>query len=109
MMNTNLVFSQANQLCTTYTIIYHDILAMNNLPIATVYDLEKAFDRVGQTLLLSKLKNSGLNGPILATLNLFYRIGKSVCKSMIISKCHLSLLMVYIGGLYSHHFCLYSI
>ena len=35
----------------------HDILAMKNLPIATVYDLEKAFDSVDQTLLLSKLKN----------------------------------------------------
>ena len=44
--------------------VYHDILAMKNLPIATVYDLEKAFDSIDQTLLLSKLINSGLNGPI---------------------------------------------
>ena len=28
---------------------YHDFLAMKNLPIATVYDLEKAFDSVYQT------------------------------------------------------------
>ena len=46
----------------------HDLLAMKFLPIATVYDLEKAFDSVDQTLLLSKLKNSGLNGPVLATI-----------------------------------------
>ena len=44
--------------------LYHDILAMKNLPIATVYDLEKAFDPVDQTLSLSKLINSGLNGPM---------------------------------------------
>ena len=36
--------------------LYHDILAMKNLPIATVYDPERAFDSVDQTLLLSKLK-----------------------------------------------------
>ena len=47
---------------------YHDILAMKNLLIATVYDLEKAFDSVDQTLLLSKLINSGLNGRMLATI-----------------------------------------
>ena len=51
--------------------LYHDILAMKNLPPATVYDLEKAFDSVDQTLLLSKLKNSGLNGPMLATIKSF--------------------------------------
>ena len=28
--------------------LYHDILAMKNLPIATVYDLEKAFDSVAK-------------------------------------------------------------
>ena len=50
---------------------HHDILAMKNLPIATVYDLEKAFDSVDQTLLLSKLINSGLNGPMLATIKSF--------------------------------------
>ena len=44
---------------------------MKNLPIATVYDLEKAFDSVDQTLLLSKLINSGLNGPTLATIKSF--------------------------------------
>ena len=44
---------------------------MKNLPIATVYDLEKAFDSVDQTLLLSKLINSGLNGPMLATRKFF--------------------------------------
>ena len=48
--------------------LYHDILAMKNLPIATVYDLEKTFASVDQTLLLSKLKNSGLNGPMSATI-----------------------------------------
>ena len=52
--------------------LYHDILAMKNFPIATVYDLEKAFDSVDQTLLLSKLTNSGLNGPMLATIKSFY-------------------------------------
>ena len=76
--------------------LYHNILAMKNLLIATVYDLEKAFDSVDQTLMLSKLMNSGLNGPMLATIKSFYRIGKSVSKSMIISTCHLSLLMVYL-------------
>ena len=40
---------------------------MNNLPIATVYDVEKTFDSVDQTFLLNKLINSGLNGPVLAT------------------------------------------
>ena len=47
--------------------LYHDILAKKNLPKATAYDLEKAFDPVDQTLLLSKLINSGLNDPMLAT------------------------------------------
>ena len=56
--------------------LYHDILAMKNLPIATVYDLEKTFDSVDQTLLLSKLKNNGVNDPLLATIKSFYRIGK---------------------------------
>ena len=51
--------------------LYHDVLAMKNLPIATVYDLEKAFDSIDQTLLLSKLINSGLNGPMLATIKSF--------------------------------------
>ena len=51
--------------------LYHDILTMKNLPIATVNDLEKAFDSVDQTLLLSKLLNSGLNGPMLATIKSF--------------------------------------
>ena len=51
--------------------LYHDILAMKNLPTATVYDLEKAFDSVDQTLLLSKLINSGSNGPMLATIKSF--------------------------------------
>ena len=69
--------------------LYHDILAMKNLPIATVYDLEKAFDSLDQTLLLSMLINSGLNSPLLATIKSFYRIGKSVSKSMILSTCHL--------------------
>ena len=44
---------------------------MENLPIATVYDLEKAFDSVDQTLLLSKVINSDLNGPMLATIKTF--------------------------------------
>ena len=79
--------------------LFHVILAMKNLPIATVYDLEKAFDSVDQTLLLSKLMNSGLSGPMLATIKSFYRIGKSLFKSMTISTCHLSLLMVYLRGL----------
>ena len=43
--------------------LYPDILAMKNLPIATVSDLEKAFDSVDQTLLLNKLINKDLNGP----------------------------------------------
>ena len=70
--------------------LYHDILAMKTFPIPTVYDLEKSFDSVDQILLLSKLFNSGLNGPMLATIKSFYRIGKSVFNSMIISTCHLS-------------------
>ena len=52
--------------------LYHDILAMKILPIATVYDLEKAFDSVDQTLLLSKLINSSLNGPMLDTIKSFF-------------------------------------
>ena len=51
--------------------LYHDILAMKNLPIATVYDLEKSFDSVDQILLLSKLTNSGVYGPMLATIKSF--------------------------------------
>ena len=51
--------------------LYHYILAMKNLPIATVCDLEKAFDTVDQTFLLSKLMNSCLNGPMLATIKSF--------------------------------------
>ena len=51
--------------------LYHDILAKKNLPKTTVYDLEKAFDSVDQTLLLSKLINSGLNGLMLATIKSF--------------------------------------
>ena len=56
--------------------LYHDILAEKNFPLATVYDLEKAFDYVDQTLLLSKLINSGLNGPMLATIKNFSSNGK---------------------------------
>ena len=52
-------------------ILYHDILAKKKFLRATVYDLEKAFDSVDQTLLLSKLTNSGLNGPMLATIKSF--------------------------------------
>ena len=44
---------------------------MKIVPIATVYDLKKAFDAVDQTLLLSKLINSDLNGPMLATIKTF--------------------------------------
>ena len=51
--------------------LYHDVLAMKILPKATVYDLEKTFDSVDQTLLLSKLTNRGLNGPLLATIKSF--------------------------------------
>ena len=51
--------------------VYHDILARKNLSIATVYDLEKAFVSVDQTLLLSKLINGGLSGPMLATIKSF--------------------------------------
>ena len=51
--------------------LYHDILAIKNLPLATVYSLEKTFDSSYQTLLLSKLINSGLNGPMLATTKSF--------------------------------------
>ena len=42
------------------------------------YDLEKAFDSVDQTLLLSKLVNSGLNGPMLATIKSFLS-NRKVC------------------------------
>ena len=87
--------------------LYDDILAMKNLPIAPVYDLEEVFDSVDQTLLLSKLINSGLN--VSCYKKIFYQIGMSVFKSMIISTCHLSFLIVYLKGLYCHHFCLNSI
>ena len=60
--------------------LYHDILALKKLPIATVYDLENAFDSVDQTLLLSKLINCASNSPMIATIKYFYRIGKSVFK-----------------------------
>ena len=36
--------------------LYHDILAMKNLPIATVNDLEKAFDSVDQTCFAKQAK-----------------------------------------------------
>ena len=39
--------------------------------MATVYDLEKAFDSVDQALLLGKVINSGLNGPMVATVKSF--------------------------------------
>ena len=64
---------------------------MKNLPIAIVYDLEKAFDSADQIFLLSKLINSGLTGPTLATIKFVYRIEKSVFKSMIVLTCDLSL------------------
>ena len=51
--------------------LYHDIFGLKNLAIATVYDLEKAFDSTDQTLLLIKLINNGLNGPMLATIKSF--------------------------------------
>ena len=51
--------------------LFHDILAIKNLPIAAVFDLEKAFDSVDQTLLLSKVINSGLNGPMLPAMKSF--------------------------------------
>ena len=38
--------------------LYQNILAVKNLPIATLFDLEKAFDSVDQTSLLSKLPNN---------------------------------------------------
>ena len=44
---------------------------MNSFPIATEYDLEKAFDFVEQTSLLSKLINSGFSSPMLATIKSF--------------------------------------
>ena len=82
--------------------LYHDILATKILPIGTVYDLEKVFDSVDQSLLLSKLINSGLKGPMLATIKSFLSNRKAVSKSMILSTCHLSLLMVYLRVLYCH-------
>ena len=45
---------------------------------ATNYDLEKAFDSVDQSVLLSKLINSGLNGPMLATIKSFL-LNRKVC------------------------------
>ena len=50
---------------------------MKNLPIATVYDLEKAFDSVDQTLLPSKLINSDLIGPMIATI-IFFLLNRKV-------------------------------
>ena len=67
-MSNNLVFQPGKSFLQFLYKLYHDILAMKKLPIATVYDMEKAFDSVDQTLLLSKLINSGLNGPMLATI-----------------------------------------
>ena len=58
--------------------LYFDILAIKKLPIASVYDLEKAFDSVDQTLLLSKLINSGLNGPMLGTIKSFFLSNRKV-------------------------------
>ena len=102
-------FQQGKSTLHYFYNLYHDILAMKNFPMATVYDLEEAFDSVDQTLLLSKVINSGLNGPMLATIKPFYRIRTSIFKSMTISTCHLSLLLVSLRGLYCHHFCLHSI
>ena len=51
--------------------LYHDVTALKNPTVATVYDLEKAFDSVDKTLLLSKLINSDLKGPVLATIQSF--------------------------------------
>ena len=51
--------------------LYHDIFAMKNFSVSTVYNLEKAFDSVDQTFWLSKLINSDLNGPMLATIKSF--------------------------------------
>ena len=89
--------------------IYHDILAMKNLPIATVYDLEKAFDSVDQTLLLSNLINSGANGPMLATIKSFLPNRKVTIQV----NDYIDMSFVPLDGLpqgmYCHHFCLYFI
>ena len=88
---------------------YHDILAMITLPIATVYDLEKAFDSVDQTLLLSNLINSGLNGPLLATTKPFLSNRKVSIQVNDYIDMSFALLVVYLRGLYCHHFCVYFI
>ena len=89
--------------------LYHDILAKTNLPIATVYDLEKAFDCVDQILVLSKLINSGLNGPMLATIKSFLSDRKISIQVNDYTDMSFVLLMVYLWGLYCLQFCLYSI
>ena len=87
--------------------LHLDILAMKNLPIATVYDLEKPFDSVDQTLFLSQLLNSDLNGPMFATIKSFISNRKvSIQVNVFID---MSLFMVYLRGLNCYNFCLYSI
>ena len=82
---------------------------MKNLPIATVCDLQNLFDSVGQTLLLSKLINCGLNGPMLATIKTFLSNQKSSIQVNDFIDMSFVLLMVYLRVLYCHHFCLYFI
>ena len=75
--------------------LYHDLIAMKNLPTATVYDLEKAFHSVDQTLLLSKLIKCGLNGPMLATIKSFL----SNRKVSIQVNDYIDMSFVYLNGL----------
>ena len=89
--------------------LYHDILAMKDFSIATVYDVENDFDSVDQTLLLSKLVNSGLNGSTLATIK-SYSSNRKV-SLQVIDYIDTSFVTLYGSpqGLYCHHFCLYFI
>ena len=58
--------------------LYHDILAMKNLPIATVFDIVKAFNSVDQTLFLSKLINIGSNWSNVSCYKIFFFTNRKV-------------------------------
>ena len=88
--------------------LYHDILAMKNLPIATVYDLEKAFDSVDQTI-AKQAKKQRFNGPMFATIKSFLSNRKVSIQINDFIDMSFGPLNGLPKGLYCHHFCFYFI
>ena len=80
---------------------------MKNLPIAKVYDLER--DSVDQTLLLSKLIKSGLNGPMLATIKYFLSNRKVSIQVIVYIDMSFAPFNGLSQGAVLSHFCLCSI